>query len=183
MEHDFIVITSKGKIGQHSRLLQQNLISNLIKSAAGRQALAQSMANPIRTRLDYQGLARRCLAIDPLPQGASPTYDKDIDIVSSIVGHNPEEEEEEQGTKEVYCHDAIIITSRKRIGQRRVFGQRVTVPTFEVVSNPTVRLSDVKRRRFNIIDRAVQKARTEIMSQEDDDIFAALDASVNNDIR
>ena len=180
MEHDFIVITSKGKIGQHSRSLRQNLISNLIKSAAGRQALAQSMANPIRTGLDYQGLARRCLAIDPLPQGASPTYDKDIDIVSSIVGHNPEEE---QRTKEVYCHDAIIITSRKRIGQRRVFGQRVTVPTFEVVSNPTVRLSDVKRRRFNIIDRAVQKARSEIMSQEDDNIFAALDASVNNDIR
>jgi hypothetical protein len=50
----------------------------------------------------------------------------------------------------------------------------VTLPTFDIVSNPTVRLSDV-RRRFNLIDRAVQKARQEIMAQEDSSIFDALD--------
>ena len=31
--------------------------------------------------------------------------------------------------------------------------------------------SGVKRRRFNVIDRAVQKARWEIMAQEDVDMF------------
>jgi hypothetical protein len=34
-----------------------------------------------------------------------------------------------------------------------------------------------KRRRFNVIDRAVQKARWEIMAQEDAAIFAAIDAA------
>lgn len=54
-------------------------------------------------------------------------------------------------------------------------GDRVTVPEFEVVSNPTVRIAEVKRRRFNVIDRAQQKSRQEIQAQEDANIFAALD--------
>jgi hypothetical protein len=56
-----------------------------------------------------------------------------------------------------------------------VFSDRVTVPEFEVVSNPTVRIAEVKRRRFNVIDRAQQKARQEIQAQEDANIFSALD--------
>lgn len=35
----------------------------------------------------------------------------------------------------------------------KVFGERVTIPEFEIVSNPTIRIDDVKRRRFNLIDR------------------------------
>jgi hypothetical protein len=35
-----------------------------------------------------------------------------------------------------------------------------------------------KRRRFNVIDRAVQKARQEIMAQEDAAIFAILDGII-----
>lgn len=51
----------------------------------------------------------------------------------------------------------------------------MTVPTFEVVSNPTVRISEARRRRFNVINRMQQKARQEIQAQEDGNIFAALD--------
>jgi hypothetical protein len=58
-----------------------------------------------------------------------------------------------------------------------VFGDRVVVPTFELFSNPTVRIAEVRRRRFNVIDRAVQKARQEIMAQEDANIFAAIDSA------
>lgn len=61
--------------------------------------------------------------------------------------------------------------------ESRVFGERVWVPTLELVSNPTVRISEVKRRRFNVIDRAVQKARQELMAQEDSNGFAAVDAA------
>lgn len=46
-------------------------------------------------------------------------------------------------------------------------------PTFDIVSNPTVKISDIRRRRFNIIDRT-QSARQEIESQEDIAIFEAL---------
>lgn len=137
---------------------RDELISRAIMSHDGKVALAQAMANPIRKNLDYQGIARRALVVDPLPQGALPVYDRDIDVT------------------------AVVISSNGSGPESRVFGDRVTVPEFEVYSNPTVRIAEVKRRRFNVIDRAVQKARQEIMAQEDANVFAALDgaATVEN---
>jgi len=93
------------------------------------------------------------LVVDPLPQGANPTYDRDIDVAATVISSN--------GTGP----------------ESRVFGDRVVVPTFELFSNPTVRISEVRRRRFNVIDRAVQKARQELMAQEDANIFAAINAA------
>jgi len=130
---------------------RDELISTAIMTQEGKIALAQAMANPIRRNLDYQGLARRTLVVDPLPQGALPVYDRDIDVA------------------------AVVVSSNGSPPESRVFAERVTVPEFEVVSNPTVRIHEVRRRRFNVIDRAVQKARQEIMAQEDANIFAALD--------
>lgn len=89
--------------------------------------------------------------MDPLPQGALPVYDRDIDVA------------------------AVVVSSNGAAPESRVFGDRVTVPEFEIVSNPTVRIAEVKRRRFNVIDRAQQKARQEIQAQEDANIFSALD--------
>jgi len=116
-------------------------------------ALAQSMANPIRRNLDDEGIARRLLVIDPLGQGVNPNYDRDIDVA------------------------AVVVSSNGSGPESRVFGDRVTVPTFELYANPTVRISEVRRRRFNVIDRAVQKARQEIMAQEDANVFAAINNS------
>lgn len=132
---------------------RDELISRAIMTQEGKIALAQAMANPIRRNLDYHGIARRALVVDPLPQGALPTYDRDIDVA------------------------AVVISSNGTGPESRVFGDRVVVPEFEVFSNPTVRIAEVKRRRFNVIDRAVQKARQEIMAQEDANVFAALDAA------
>lgn len=75
----------------------------------------------------------------------------------------------------------MVISSNGTGTESRVFGDRVTVPELELFSNPTVRIHEVKRRRFNVIDRAVQKARQEIMAQEDANIFAALDAASSAD--
>jgi hypothetical protein len=132
---------------------RDELISRAILSQDGKVALAQAMANPIRRNLDYQGIARRALVVDPLPQGALPVYDRDIDVA------------------------AVVVSSNGTGPESRVFGDRVTIPEFEVFSNPTVRIAEVKRRRFNVIDRAVQKARQEIMAQEDSNVFAALDVA------
>jgi hypothetical protein len=72
MEHDIIIIDSGGMIGPRSPYH----ISKAMKSPSGLAALAAAMANPIRRNLDYQGIARRCLVVTPLPQGALPIYDK-----------------------------------------------------------------------------------------------------------
>ena len=132
--------------GQRDEMIKQALMTQ-----EGKIALGQAMATPIRRNLDYQGVGRKALVVDPLPQGALPIYDRDIDVA------------------------AVVVSSNGSAPESRVFGDRVTIPEFEIVSNPTVRIAEVKRRRFNIIDRAQQKARQEIQAQEDANIFAALD--------
>lgn len=134
---------------------RDELIARAVFTQDGKYALAQAMANPIRRNLDYQGIARRLLCIDPLAQGALPTYERDIDVAATVISSNGSGPES------------------------RVFGDRITVPTWELFCNPTVRISEVRRRRFNVIDRAVQKARQEIMAQEDANVFAAVDAAAS----
>ena len=130
---------------------REALLMKALQTERGKIALAQAMANPIRRNLDYQGVGRKALRVDPLPQGALPVYDKDIDV------------------------SAIVVSSNGAAPESRIKGDRISVPEFEVVSNPTVRIYEVKRRRFNVIDRAQQRARQEIQAQEDANIFAALD--------
>jgi hypothetical protein len=136
---------------------RDELISRAIMTQDGKIALAQAMANPIRKNLDYHGIARRALVVDALAQGATPSYDRDIDVA------------------------AVVISSNGTGPESRVFGDRVVVPEFEIFANPTVRIAEVKRRRFNVIDRAVQKARQEIMAQEDANVFAALDTAAQSE--
>ena len=52
------------------------------------------------------------------------------------------------------------------------------VPTFEIAVNPQVRLSEIKARRFYIVDRAQIKAKEAIQKEEDTNIFNCLLASV-----
>ena len=134
---------------------RDELITRAIMTQEGKIALAQAMANPIRRNLDYHGIARRALVVDALSQGAYASYERDIDV------------------------SAVVISSNGSGPESRVFGDRVVVPEFELFANPTVRISEVRRRRFNVIDRAVQKARQEIMAQEDANVFAAIDAGAS----
>jgi len=48
---------------------------------------------------------------------------------------------------------------------RGIFGNRVVVPEFEIFANPVIRISEVKRRRFNIIDRAIRNLKFRITCQ------------------
>ena len=51
------------------------------------------------------------------------------------------------------------------------------LPDFDIVSNPTINLTDLRIRRFHIIDEMQESAREEIQTQEDERIFEALDYS------
>lgn len=106
-----------------------------------------------RKNLDYQGIARRALVVDPLTQGALPVYHRDIDVSASVIAYNGS------------------------VQESRVYGDSVTVDTFIIAANPTIKFQEVRRRRFNEIDRAVQKGRQEIMANEDGNLFAALNTA------
>lgn len=160
MEHDLIISNSDGSIIEKT----DSIIAKFLKSAAGRQSLAQSMIQPLKTRLDYSSIARKALSVTPLPQGALPIYDKDQDDICKADSLGKFEHNVITG----YSDGSIDRSSPIR-------GRRVVIPSFEIFSSPKIRISDIKQRRFNIIDRAVTKARQQIMAQEDEDIFKALD--------
>lgn len=130
---------------------RDEMIKRALLSPEGKVALGQAMALPIRQNLDYSGVARRALVVDPLPTGAFATYERDIDVAATVVSANGAAPESV------------------------VRGDRVTIPEFEIVANPLVRIREVRQRRFNVIDRAVQKAKQEIQAHEDSNVFAALD--------
>jgi hypothetical protein len=152
-----IIIDDDGVLGPES-----GPIAKYLKSPSGRQQLAASMALPIRRSLDYHGIARRALYIEPMPQGALPYYEPTYAVQDSIVIDD----------------DGDI--KKKEDYWQGIAGKRVTIPSFQIVANPTIQISEVKRRRFNVIDRAVQRARDQIRADEDAAIFEALDNGSGN---
>lgn len=71
--------------------------------------------------------------------------------------------------------DEIVITSGNKVISRDKLFLYVKLPAFETFSSPSIKIDDIKQRKFNMIDGAVQKARDTLMSQEDSSIFEALD--------
>ena len=129
------------------------LIQQALQSGEGRMALASAMANPIRFELDYYAIGRKLLVVDPLPQGVYPIYDKDIKIPCYIVG------------------------KRGQVPDRIVEGERVTIPTWELTCYPQARFSQIKARRFNLVDRIQTRARLDLSAIEDQNIFNAIGAA------
>ena len=92
-----------------------------------------------------------------LPQGALPRYERDVAAV------------------------ATVISRRGGVPEQIMEGEEVIVPLFEIAARPTVRLSEIKARRFYIVDRAQIKAKEALQKEEDTNILNALIASaVNN---
>lgn len=129
---------------------RERAIEQLLLSPQGKMKLAASMQNPLRERLDYEGVFRRAAVVDPLPQGALPYYDRDVDVPAIVIG-------EEGQTPETI-----------------VKGKRILVPLFELASNPKIPFTQIKERRYNLIDRAQDKAKQDIQASEDDLGFNAL---------
>ena len=129
---------------------KDQVIEKLLMTPEGKMKLAASMQNPLRERLDYEGVFRRAAVVDPLPQGALPYYDRDVDVPAIVIG-------EEGQTPETI-----------------VKGRRILIPLFELGSNPKIPFTQIKERRFNLIDRAQDKAKQDIQAVEDDLGFSAL---------
>jgi hypothetical protein len=132
--------------------VKAKLIGDYLGSLAGRQKLAASMTQPLRLRRDYMAVGRKTFLVEQLPDGALPIYDKDPDVTAYIVGEEGEN---------------IIAVTKPR---------RVIFPLFEIASNPEIPLTQIKERRFDLIERAQELARAQIQAAEDERVFAVLDA-------
>jgi len=129
---------------------KERKIEQLLLTQEGKMKLAASMQNPLRERLDYEGVFRRAAVVDPLPQGALPYYDRDVDV------------------------PAIVISEEGQTPETIVKGKRILIPLFELGSNPKIPFTQIKERRYNLIDRAQDKAKQDIQAVEDDLGFSAL---------
>jgi hypothetical protein len=134
---------------------RESLIAQALDTPQGRVALAQAMVEPIRRALEYQAVGRKLLMVDELPQGAYARYEKDVRAT------------------------AHVISRRGAVPDMITEGEEILVPTFEIATNPTIRLSEVKARRFYIVDRAQIKAKEAIQKEEDLNIFNAVNAAVD----
>lgn len=137
---------------QVSNEVKQQVISEYIKTAAGRAKLAASMIQPLRLRRDYSSVGRKTFLVEQLPDGALPIYDKDPDVTAYVVGEEGEN---------------ILAIQKPR---------RVIFPLFEIASNPEIPLTQIKERRFDLIERAQDLAKAQIQAAEDERVFAILDA-------
>jgi hypothetical protein len=128
------------------------LIDAHIQTPAGRQKLASSLTQPLRLRRDFTAVGRKTFLVEQLPDGALPIYDKDPDV------------------------SAFIISEEGQNVQQILNARRVTFPIFEIASNPEIPLTQIKMRRYDLIDRAQELARAQIQAAEDVRVFAVLDA-------
>lgn len=136
--------------------IKQRIINDYIKTAAGRAKLAASMIQPLRTRRDYTSVGRKTFLVEQLPDGALPVYDKDPDVTAYVVGEEGEN---------------ILAIQKSR---------RVIFPLFEIASNPEIPLTQIRERRFDLIERAQDLAKAQIQAAEDERVFAILDSIAIN---
>jgi len=143
-------------MNEMNNAVKQQIISDYVKTAAGRAKLAASMTQPLRLRRDYTSVGRKTFLVEQLPDGALPIYDKDPDVAAYIVGEEGEN---------------ILSVTKSR---------RVIFPLFEIASNPSIPLTQIKERRFDLIERSQDLGRAMIQAAEDERVFAVLDAIATN---
>lgn len=134
---------------------KEAIIAQALETDEGRTALAQAMVEPIRRSLEYQAVGRKLLMVDELPQGALARYERDVASIAHVVSR------------------------RGAVPDQIQEGEEILVPTWEIAANPTIRLSEIKARRFYIVDRAQIKAKEAIQKEEDTQIFAAIVAAAD----
>ena len=112
------------------RRMREQIISMALDTNEGRRALAEAMVEPIKTGLMYQGLGRKLLLVDELPEQALPRYERDVQVRSILLG------------------------KRGGVPTTIAEGEELLVPTVEIASNPTIRRNEIRQRRFYVVDRA-----------------------------
>lgn len=133
---------------------REQIIAQALETPEGRTALAQAMVEPIKTSLMYQAIGRKLLMVDELPQGALARYERDIAVKS------------------------YVIPKRGSVPTVEIEAEELLVPTMEIAANPTIRLNEVRQRRFYIVDRAQVRAKDSLQRQEDVEVFKVINAAV-----
>lgn len=136
---------------------REAIIAMALDTPEGRVALSQAMVEPIKTSLMYQAIGRKLLMVDELPQGALPRYERDISVKS------------------------YVIPKRGSVPDCYIEAEELLIPVVELASNPTIKLNEIRQRRYYIVDRAQVRAKDSLQRQEDVEVFKVINAAVPTD--
>ena len=133
---------------------KEELFNFLFTGPNGLKRVAYAMQGPLKELLDYHGLGRRLLKVDPIPQGEIPVYDKDISEFASVRVGN-------------FGAPPLVETRVKRI----------MFPTMQLARNARVPYEDIQIRRYPVFDRAKERIAISMAIAEDREIFNLLNVA------
>jgi hypothetical protein len=142
------------EVGNVNATKKEELFNILFTGPNGLKRVAYAMQAPLKELLDYHGLGRRLIKVDPIPQGEFPIYDKDIPEFASVRVANA-------GTPPQV--------------ETRV--KRVQFPTFQLAKNARVNYEDIQVRRYPLFDRAKERVAISMAIAEDREIFNLLNVA------
>lgn len=145
---------SQVEVGNVDPKQKEELFNFLFTGPNGLKRVAYAMTGPLKELLDYHGIGRRLLKVDPIPQGELPIYDKDIAEFASVRVAN-------QGVPPQV--------------ETRV--KRVQFPTFQMARNARVMYEDIQVRRYPIFDRAKERVAISMAIAEDREVFNILNVA------
>jgi len=126
-------------------------------TGAGFHMVGQELALPIKAILDYEGFSRKIYRTRKLAQGELFRIPKDVRATAWEVGQ-----------------DGMSYESRMKTTW-------ITPNEFKVTSFPTVDVLDIYHMNFDVLERAQDTARQEIMLQEDKAGITLIDRAARTD--
>lgn len=131
---------------------------NTLKSAIdsgpeGMKIAGETLLNPIREILDYEGFARKCLAVREIGPGEIPRYDRDIYPVAWVVARDG-------------------ITPESHITARYFYPEE-----FLVTANINIDIRDIYQMQYDSLARSQDRARQAVEYREDAAFINVIDAA------
>ena len=142
------------EVGNVDPKQKEELFNFLFTGPNGLKRVAFAMTGPLKELLDYHGIGRRLLKVDPIPQGEFPIYDKDIAEFASVR-----------------------VASQGVPPQVETRVKRVQFPTFQLARNARVMYEDIQVRRYPIFDRAKERVAISMAIAEDREVFNILNVA------
>jgi hypothetical protein len=130
----------------------KQIIAKYISSGEGRRTMASKMTPSLRRFRDYSAVGRKAVLVDDLEDGALPLYDKDPFVPAYVIGESGDDIQVQVNT------------------------ERVFAPLFEIATWPTIPLTAIRERLFDLIKRTLELGVAGIKEKEDVRVFAALNA-------
>ena len=140
-------------------LTKEEVINAYSDKYSFKNILSFSQKIPIKIHVEYNSdESHKCyyesIDINNLDINNMAYYDKGITIEDIITMLLEDKEYHKLLLRKILFNIELFSAIDPR--NSSIFARRVAMPTFEISSNPTIRLSDIRARRFDIID-AMQK--------------------------